>query len=196
MSVKNWDETLNDLGQEMASVKRRAELLSTRFEGIHRCAETFKVAFLKHRLQEETRSLARTRGCTSIVRNRKALGTSLGMAAIGLIAGGIVGRDKGVAVSAGLLSFDATIRGLGECAWVVSLGKNLTVAARDKIVPGKSWVTWPSLRTALDRLEREASQGVSLGSLDNLISRLQRSGELVYLGLSEAKPTWVRMKGP
>ena len=51
------------LRQEMALVKARAGLLSTRFEQIHRCAEALKVACLRHRLEEERRSLARTRGC-------------------------------------------------------------------------------------------------------------------------------------
>ena len=196
MSKKDWEQTLDDLKQGIAAIKGRAGMISVKFEEVRRQAESFKVKVLNHRLEEQRRSLARTRGYTSIMRDRKGLGASLGAAAAGLILAGLISRDKFTALNTGLSSFDATLRGLGETTWAVSLGKDLTVLPRDNITSGKTWVTWGSLKTALAQLEREASQGVALGSLDSIISRLQRRKELVYLGLLEAKPSWLKVREP
>ncbi len=186
MSKSDWEETLNDFKEEIASIKSVAEVFSMKFERIRRQAESFKIAFLNHRLEEQRRSVARTRGYTSIMRDRKRLGASLGLAAVGLIAAAIITRDKFTAINTGLSSFDATLRGLGEATWAVSLGKDLTVLPRDNITVGKIWVTWESLKSALAQLEREALQGAGLGTLDSIISALERRRELVYLGLLEA----------
>jgi hypothetical protein len=188
MSSNDWEQTLDELKQEIASIKGRAGTFSTKFEEVRRQAESFKIAFLNHRLEAQRRSLARTRGYTSIMRDGKRLGASLGAAAAGLIFGGIITRDKFAAVNAGLSSFDATLQGLGDTAWAVSLGEDLRLVPKDNITLGQPWVTWESLKNALTQLEREASQGVALGSLDSIISRLQRRRELIYLGLLEAKP--------
>jgi len=196
MSSNNWEQTLDELKQEIESIKGRAETFSMKFEQMRRQAESFKIAFLNHRLEAQRRSLAWTRGYTSIMRDRKGLGASLGVAAAGLIFGGIITRDKFAAVNAGLSSFDAALRELGETAWAVSLGKDLRLVPKDNITLGKIWVTWESLKSALAQLEREASQGVALGSLDSIISRLQRRRELVYVGLLEAKPIWLKVREP
>ena len=196
MSSNDWEQTLDELKQEIASIKGRAGTFSTKFEEICRQAESFKIAFLNHRLEAQRRSLARTRGYTSIRIDRKRLRASLGAAAAGLIFGGIITRDKFAAVSAGLSSFDATLQRLGETAWAVSLGKDLRVVPKDNVTSGKTWVTWESLKSALAQLEREASQGVELGSLDSIISRLQKCRELVYLSLLQAKPIWLKVREP
>jgi len=188
MSKNNWEQTLDDLKQDIASIKNRAGIFSTKFEEVSRQAESLKIAFLDHRLEAQSRSLARTRGYTSIMRDGKRLGASLGAAAIGLIFGGIVTRDKFAAINAGLSSFDATLQGLGETAWAVSLGKDLRFVPENNITPGKTWVTWESLKSVLARLKKEASQGVELGNLNSVISRLLRCRELVYFGLLETKP--------
>ena len=171
-------------------------MFSMKFKELCRQTESFKVTFLTYRLEQERRSIARTRGYTSIMRYGKGLRASLGAGVAGLIVGGIMSRDKLVAVNAGLSSFDAVLRELGDTAWAASLGKDLKVLPRDNVTSGKTWVTWDSLKSALAQLEREASQGVELGSLDSIISRLQGRGELVYLGLLEAKPIWLKVRGP
>jgi hypothetical protein len=193
MSTEDWEQTMNDLRQEIASIKERARMFCMKLGEVGKQAGSFKVAFLNHRLEEQRRSLARTRGYTSIMRDRKRLGASLGAAAVGLILAGIISKDELTAINAGLSSFDATLRGLGETAWAVSLGKELTVLPKDNITSGKIWVTWESLKSALAQLEREASQGAGLGTLDSIISRLQTRSELVYCGLLEGKP--IRLEG-
>jgi len=193
MSKNDWAETLNDFKEEIASIGGMAERLSTKFEKIRGQAESFKIALLNHRLEEQRRSVARTRGYTSIMRDWKSLGASLGVAALDLVVEGVITKDGPTAINAGLSSFDTTLRGLGETAWAVSLGKDLTVLPVDATTSGKTWVTWESLINALAQLEREASQGVGLGTLDSIISRLQTRRELVYLGLLVAEP--IRLQG-
>ena len=172
MSENDWAETLNDFKEEITSIGGIAERCAKKFEKIRRQAESFEVALLNHRLEEQRRSVSRIRGYASIMRDRKWLGASLSAAALGLVVVGAISKDGLAAINGGLSSFDTTLRGLGETAWVVSLGKDLTVPARDTITPGKTWVTWESLKSALAQLEGEASQGVGLGTLDSIISRL------------------------
>ena len=106
MSKNNWEQTLDELKQEIASIKGRAGTFSMKFEEMRRQAESFKIAFLNHRLEAQRRSLARTRGYTSIMRDGKRLGASLGAAAAGLIFGGIITRDKFAALHTGISAFD------------------------------------------------------------------------------------------
>jgi len=192
MPKNNWEQTLDDLQQDIASIKGRAVTFSTKFEEVSRQSEPLKIAFLNHRLEAQRKSLARTRGYTSIMKDGKRLGISLGAAAFGLILGGIVTKDKLSAANTGLSSFEATLQGLGETDWAVSIAKDLRFAPENSITPGKIWVTWESLKSALARLEKEASQGIELGNLDSVVSRLQKSRELVYFGLLETKP--IRLK--
>jgi hypothetical protein len=196
ISKNNFEQTLYVLKQEIASIKERARTTFTEFEEVSRQAESLKVAFLLHRLEAQRKSLARIRGYESIMRNRKRLGFSLGAAAAGLIFGGIITKDKFAAVSTGLSSFDAIIQGLGETAWAMSLGRELIVVAEDQITPDKIWVTWESMKNALVQLEKKTSQGVGLGTLNNVISRLQKCRELVYFGLSETKPIQLERREP
>jgi len=114
MLKSDWEQTLDDLKKEVASIKGRAGISSIEFEEMRKRAESFKVSFLKHRLEERRRSVARSRGYTSITKDRKKFGASLGAAAVGSIVAGIASRDKFIAVKAGLSGFDATLRGLGE----------------------------------------------------------------------------------
>ena len=188
MSRNDWEQTLDELKQDIAAIKGRAGALSMKFEEVLRQAELLKVAFLNHILEEQIMSVARTRGYTSIMRDKKRLGASLGAAAAGLILGGIITKDKFAAASAGLSSFDAVLQGFGETACAVSLGKDLRVIPIDNVTSGKTWVTWESLKTALACLESEASQGVKLGNLDSIIVRLRKRKEIIYLGLLIAKP--------
>ncbi len=188
MPKNDWEQTLDDLKQEIAAIKGRAGMLSVKFQQMSRQAESFKVQFLNRRFGERRRSLARIRGYTSIMRDGKGLGVSLGVAVLGLVVAGAVTKDGSTAINAGASSFGGAVQGLGETSWAVSLGKDLTVLPLDSITSGKAWVTWESLKSALAQLKKEASQGVRLGTLDNIISRLQKCRELVYYGLPVAKP--------
>jgi hypothetical protein len=196
MSKSNWEQTLGGLQQDIASIKDKAGTFSTKFKGVSRQSEPLKIAFLSHRLEAQRKSLALARGYESIRKDRKKLGASLGAAAVGLIFGGIVSRDKASAAKTGLSGFNATLQGLGETDWAVSLGQDLRLVPENGITPGKTWVTWGSLKSALAQLESEASYGVKLGNLDSVISRLLKRGELVYFALLRNKPIRLRRVGP
>jgi hypothetical protein len=194
MSVNDWEQTLARSKQEITSIESGAGLFSTKFEELRRQTEAFKIISLNHQLEEHRRFLARARGYASVTRDRRQLGASLGVAAAGLILAAIVTRDKFIAAKAGLSSFDAAVDGFGDTAWAVSLGKDLTVRPRDNITSGKIWVTWESLKRALAQLQMEASQGVALGGLDDIISTLRTRGHLIYLGSLPTKSVWVRVR--
>jgi hypothetical protein len=196
MSKSNWEQTLDDLQQDIASIKDKAGTLSTKFEKVSRQSEPLKIAFLSHRLETRRKSLAWARGYESIMKDRKKLGASLGVATVGLILGGIVSRNKASAAKTGLSGFNATLQGLGETDWAVSLGQDLRLVPENGITPGKTWVTWGSLKSTLARLENEASYGVKLGNLDSVISRLLKRGELVYFALLGNKPIRLKRVGP
>jgi len=187
MSSNNWEQTLDELKQEIASIKSRSGTFSTKFEEVRRQAESLKIAFLNHRLEAQRRSLARTRGYTSIMRDGKRLGASLGAAAAGLIFGGIITRDKFAALHTGMSAFDGALQGLGQTRWFVSLSKKIAVAPENSLSPEGIWVTWESLNRAMKGLKDKAVVGEKLGNLDNVIFKLKRE-KLVYLGLPVAKP--------
>ena len=187
MSSNNWEQTLDELKQEIASIKSRSGTFSTKFEEVRRQAESLKIAFLNHRLEAQRRSLARTRGYMSIMRDGKRLGASLGAAAAGLIFGGIITRDKFAALHTGMSAFDGALQGLGQTRWFVSLSKKIAVAPENSLSPEGIWVTWESLNRAMKGLKDKAVVGEKLGNLDNVIFKLKRE-KLVYLGLPVAKP--------
>jgi len=72
--------------------------------------------------------------------------------------------------------------------------EELAVLPRGRITAGKTWVRWESLKSALEQLEREASQGVALGGLDDIISRFRTRGHLIYLGSLQTKSVWLRVR--
>jgi len=196
MSRNGWGETLNDLRQELTSIQNKAKAVSIRFEELRKEAESFKITVLTHQLEERRGSLACSRGFRSIARDGNSLGASVGLAAAGFILAGIMTKDKFAALNAGLSGFDGVLKGLGETSWAVSLGRDLAIVPRDNITSEEFWVSWESLKAALAELEREASGGDQLGSLDNIITKLQKSRELVRLNVSAAKPitVWTKVK--
>jgi len=196
MSANDWGKLLNDLREDLTLIKNKAQMVSLRFEGLRKEAESLKITVLPHQLEEQRKSLAWRRGFTSIARDEKRLRTSFGVATVASILAGIMTKDKLIALNAGLSGFDGVVEGLGETSWAVSLERNLAIAPRANITPEGVWVTWESLKAALAELEREASGGDQLGSLDNIITRLQKSRELVRLNVSVAKPitVWTKVK--
>lgn len=195
-SGNDWGKVLKDLRQDLALTEDKAKMVSISFEELRRGAESIKIRVLSHQLEEQRKSLALMRGFTSIARNGKKLRASVGLAAAGFILAGITTKDKFAALSAGLSSFDAVLEGFGETSWAVSLGRNLAIVPRNNITPEGFWVTWGSLKLALAELERQASVGHQLGSLDDIITRLQKSRQLVRLNVPAGKPiaVWTKVK--
>ena len=184
MSDSRWSKTVVDLKKELAWIESGSRHICSQFEMLLRQAESLKIAFLKYSLEEQRKAMALQRGLVTVVRDKKKMGTSLAVAAGGLILGGLITKDKYVALSAGLSGFDGIIQGFGEARWAVSLEKELVVAPYDSIPPIGTWVTLDSLIAAIDELKAEVLQGKPLRTLDNIIQRLQQSqGKLVYITL-------------
>lgn len=187
MSSSNWNQTLVNLKNELASIKGRAEEISNRFQTLGREAESSKIEFLQHSLEKQRRSVARRRGVVSLTRDKKKIGTTLAVAAGGFILDGLITKDKYAALNAGISGLDGALQGYGEAEWAVSLGKEVIVTPKDRLPSKGTWVTLESLKKAIEGLKAEACGGQQLGNLDNVIHRLEQSGKLVYV----STPTYI-----
>ncbi len=189
-------QMLNDWQQGLSLIQSQAKMLSVKFEGRLRQAESLKIAAINHQLEKHRKSLARHRGITSIGRDGKRLYAGLGVAVAASLLAGIMTKDKFAAANAGLSGFDGVIQGLGETDWAVSLGRSLTIVPRGSITSERVWVTWDSLKAALVELEGGTLRGDKLGSIDNIISKLQMSKRLVRLNVLTFTPItrWTKVE--
>jgi hypothetical protein len=184
MSDSRWTHTIADLKKELTWIESSSQGIVSRLEIIQQETEPLKIEFLKHSLEKEREALAYQRGLGLIIRDRKKMGTGLAVAAGGLILGGLIAKDKNIALKAGLSGFDGVLEEFGETKWAVLLQKELVIVPYDAIPAKGTWVTLESLMAAIDDLEIEASEGKQLGTLDNIIQRLQQSrGKLIYIAL-------------
>jgi hypothetical protein len=184
MSDSIWEQTIADLKKELAWIESSSQSIGRRFEILQREAESLKIELLKYSLEKQRKSLARQRGFDSLIRDRKKIGTGFAVAAGGLILGGLIAKDKYAALNAGMQGFNGVLQGFGETRWAVSLQKELVILPYDAIPAKGTWVTLESLIAAIYDLKTEALQGEQLGTLDNIIQRLQQStGKLIYIAL-------------
>jgi len=186
MSDSRWSQTIADLKKELACIESSSQDIDRRFEILQREAEFLKMEFLKYSLEKQRKAVARQRGFDLLIRDRKKIGTGLAVAAGGLILGGLITKDKYSALNAGLQGFDGVLQGFGETRWAVSLQKELVIVPYNAIPAKGTWVTLESLIAAIYDLKTEALQGKRLGTLDNIIQRLQQSrGKLIYIALPD-----------
>jgi hypothetical protein len=182
MSDSTCEQTIANLKKELAWIESNSHGIGSRFEILQREAESLKIEFLKHSLEKQRRALARQRGLDLLVRDGKKIRTGLAVAAGGLILGGLMAKDKYAALNAGLSGFNGVLQGFGETRWAVSLQKELVIVPCNAIPVKGTWVTLESLIAAIYDFKTEALQGKQLGTLDNIIQRLQQSkGKLIYI---------------
>jgi hypothetical protein len=132
--------------------------------------------------EKRRKALESQRGLDLLVRDGKKIRIGLVMTAFGSIFGGLIAKDKYAALNAGLSGFDGVLQGFGETRWAVSLQKELVIVPYNAIPEKGTWVTLESLIEAIHDLKTEALQGKQLGTLDNIIQRLQQSrGKLIYI---------------
>ncbi len=169
--------------KELAYIESSSQGVGRRFEILQREAESLKIEFPKYSLEKQRRAVARERGFALLIRGRKKIGTGLAVTAGGLILGGLIAKDK-YALNAGLSGFNGVLQGFGETRWAVSLQKELVIVPYNAIPAKGTWVTLESLIAAIHDLKTETLQGKQLGTLDNIIQRLQQSkGKLIYIAL-------------
>lgn len=179
----DWDRTLDTFHREAASITEQAGILSKRFTAICRDAESFKVVFLSHCLERQRRHLARSRGITSVIQNKKGLVEGVVMGLAGLVRGAMISENILTAGAEGLSGFETGLRGLGETSWVLCIEKDLRVWPRKDVATrhGEKLVTWESFSKGLTELGNQALQGVELGDLDSILSKLKDGKKLVYV---------------
>lgn len=184
MSSSSWKQTLAGLKKELTRIESESRNICHQLEMPREEVEPLKIEFLQDSLEKQRKAVARQRGISSLIKDKKKVGTSLALAAGGLILGGLITKDKYAALNAGMSTFNGVLQGFGEARWVVSLGKEIVVAPVDGVSSKRIWVTLESLIGAIDHLKAEALEGKQLGALDNIIQRLQQSrNKLVYLTL-------------
>ncbi len=178
MTETGWETTIKCLGQQLASIENRALAASARFEELRRQAEFTKIQSLTYQLEARRKFLTQNRGFTSLIKNPNNL-PSAGLWAVGLtVLTRMFTKDW---LNAGVRGVNGALRGLGETEWFVCLGQNLAVAPLDSIRQEGGWVTWDSLKTALRELEELAKNGAHLGNLDNIIYKLKKSKQLLFV---------------
>jgi hypothetical protein len=182
MSDNRWAKAVADLRNELAYIESACQSVGRGIEILRLEAEPLKMEFLKHSLEKRREAVARQRGFTLLTRDKKKIGASLAVTAANSILGGVIARDKYAALGAGLSGFNGMTQVFGETRWAVSLDKRLMMASYNAIPAEGKWVTLESLISAIDKLKMEALQGKRVGTLDNIIQRLQQSkGKLIYI---------------
>jgi hypothetical protein len=182
MPDNKWVQTTADLGKELSRIKSSSEGVAERFEILQREAESLKMEFLKYSLEKQRRVVARQRGFTLLITDRKKIGAGLAVTVGASILGGLMAKNKNSALDAGLSGFTGVLQGFGETKWAVSLQRHLVIVPYDAIPANGTWVTFESLIAAIDDLKMETLRGKRLGSLDDIIQRLHQSrGKLIYL---------------
>ena len=102
-------KTLNNIRQKLDSVRRHTHAASIAFEELRTQAESLKIRALKHHLDRQRALLAGSRGLITIMRNRKALRSSLVIAAAASAVTGVLSKDKWSAANAGLSALDGML---------------------------------------------------------------------------------------
>lgn len=167
------DKTLADFGQELTLIENRAKEISNRFEALQRQAEFLKMESLERYLEEQRKDVARSRGFRTLTNDKRKMRDSFLVTAGSFILGGLISKDKFVALNAGMSGFDGFLQGLGEARWFVSLGKKILVTQGDNLPSERTWFAWENLTAAIEELKRRVLHGERLGSLDNIIDNLK-----------------------
>ncbi len=182
MDASNFNAAVDELRKQLLLGEGAAHQVASRFQTLRSEAEALKIATLKRRLENRRKSLALQAGATS-TKDRQKLGIGLGVAAaVGMIFGGVIGRDKSSVLSGGVSAFKGTLQGFGESRWAVSLDRDLLVVPDNRISSGRTWVTLESLLQALEELAEKADVGGPLGGVADIISKLKlQQSKLEYL---------------
>ncbi len=114
MDGSNFNAAVDELRKQLLLVEGAAHQVASRFQTLCSEAEALKIATLKRRLENRRKSLALHAGATSITKDRQELGIALGVAALGMIFGGVIGRDKSSVLSGGVSAFKGALQGFGE----------------------------------------------------------------------------------
>ena len=145
---------LEHLRQELILTEAKAREIGSRFEILRRETESIKIDALEDYVEEQKKSAARDMGIASLIKDRKRVRDSLLFAAGSFLLGGLLTRDKFVALNAGMSGFDGIVKGFGECKWCVLLGKRISVVPEEMISPQDTWITLDSFHKTIEELKK------------------------------------------
>ena len=174
-------ETLAKMRQELTLIETRAKKISQHFQKLTREVESLKVESLQKLLAKKIKSEALGRGVASVIRDRKRFESGAFSAVGNFIIGGLLTQDKWAAVNSGLSGLDGALQGFGRARWVVLLGKSIVVAASENNQLEGKWLAWDSLKLAMEELRKKAQLGEALGTLDDVLSRLEQKRERGFI---------------
>ena len=174
-------ETLAKMRQKLTLIETRAKKISQHFQQLTREVESLKVESLQKLLAKKIKSEARRRGIASVIRDRKRFESGALSAVGNFIIGGLLTQDKWAAVNSGLSGLDGALQGFGRARWVVLLGKSIVVAASENNQLEGKWLAWDSLKLAMEELRKKAQLGEALGTLDDVLSRLEQKRERGFI---------------
>ena len=174
-------ETLAKMRQELTLIETRAKKISLQLQALVREMESSKVELLQRLLELKIKSEARRRGAVLVRKDTRLLQSSILVTAGGFILGGLLTKDGWGALNFGLAGLDGALQGSGRAKWVVSLGKRIVVAASENNPLEGKWLAWDGLKLAIDELRNKAQLGEALGTLDDVLSRLEQKGERRFI---------------
>ena len=174
-------ETLAKMRQKLTLIETRAKKISQHFQKLTREVESLKVESLQKLLAKKIKSEALGRGVASVIRDRKRFESGAFSAVGNFIIGGLLTQDKWTAVNSGLSGLDGALQGFGRARWVVLLGKSIVVAASENNQLEGKWLAWDSLKLAMEELRKKAQLGEALGTLDDVLSRLEQKRERGFI---------------
>lgn len=185
MAGNRIDKTLDDFGQGLTLIENRAKAILNQSEVLQREAEFLKIESLQYYLGEQMEAIARSRGFGTLVKDKRRIRDGSLVAVGSFILGGLLSKDKLVALNAGMSGFDAFLRGLGKARWLVSLGREISVTTENSPTSEKTRFAWEDLMEAIEILKRRALDGERLGNLDNIIDILKSN-------IRSERPVWIR----
>ena len=181
MDNNDLTKSIGNLRIGLGQIEGTADKVTNQFHNLQVTAEQLKIAILKQTLLDRSQSEAIQEGMTSVIRDKKKLGLSLGVAVAGMFISGVISKDKHSALVGGLSSFNNTLQGFSRNKFAVSLDRDLLVRPFDQISASRKWVTLESIMAVTEELMADISHGAPLGTLDNILQRLrQGKNKLVY----------------
>jgi len=165
---------LDDMREDLHLIEAHATKVLVQFENLLKEAEASKVESLQKLLEQNIKSEALRRGAVSVVKDGNRLRTSLLFTAGSFIAGGLLTRDKWVALDSGIAGLNGALQAFGRSRWFVLFAARIVVIACDSTPPPGNWLAWESLKPAMEDLKRRALMGEALGNLDDVLHRLQQ----------------------
>jgi hypothetical protein len=168
------DHALADTRQNLRLIEAHAKKVLVQFQNFVKETEASKVDSLQKLLEQKIKSEALRRGAASVIKDRSRLRTSLVFTAGSFIAGGLLSRDKWVALDSGIAGLNGALQVFGRSRWFVLFAGRIVVIACDSTPPPGNWLALESLKPAMEDLKKRALTGETLGNLDDVLHKLQQ----------------------